>query len=411
MEYYGTVYPFQSTKRETDWEDDLSSHYTLPVSVLDDLSGSKPFIGSKRPSGSLYTSTQSFYFDSQDQSMPASETFPDIEFPWVLDKKAKPRNTKLSGEIHYGNQTLDLLDYGYGIFKKTQTSYHSPRFENDPVTSLVSRREKSQNLDAVADIVEAPEEYTYVPGSNYLNSTKTIHSESTSTKDQIDTIKKYPRDEYGRQTASYTYELDSELNPIEETATLTYQASEFDPATSLPTKITYSDGEERTLTYNPIYRESQKTYYDRGITVFTRFDELGREISVTNPSYDYSKTTNYYWTTPEGQGWSMQQKLVPPHGIQASENQSVYVEIVRESNEATKLTYFDRTGNAIRSIEVDENENHTILDTLYDEQGRVSAKSAPYTPGQPITWTVNHYDAYGRAVETTELVQKNKRSK
>ncbi len=411
MQYYGTVYPFQSNHILTDWEDDLGSHYTLPASVLEDLSGSKPFIGPDRPSDSLYTSTQSFYFDAQDKSKPSTETFPDIEFPWVLDQEAKPRNTKLPGEIHYGNKTLDLLDYGYGIFKKTETSYHSPSDEHDPVTSLSKRLEKSQNLDAGSDVIEAPEEYTYVPGSNYISSTKTIHSESSGSKDQKNTLKKYPRDKYGRQTASYTYDLDEELNPIEETATLTYQASEFDPVTSLPTKITYSDGEERTLTYNPIFRESKKTYYDRGITVFTRFDELGRKVSITNPSYDYSKTTNYYWTTPEGEGWSKQQQLVPPKGIDASKNRSVYVEIVRESNEATKLTYFDQAGHIIRNVEFDENDNQTTIDTLYDNQGRVKATSAPYAPDEPITWTITSYDVYGRGAETTELIQKNKRSR
>lgn len=407
LTYYGTVYPYQSTKRETNWEDDLASHYTIPAAKIEDLSGSSLFIGTSQPKDSLYTSTQSYWFDSQDQTSPPQETFPDVQFPWVLDPHATAQNTQLPGEIHYGNQTLDFLDYGYGIFKKTATTYHSPRFAGDPVTSLTKRVEKSENLDALADKIEAPEEYLHVPGSNYLLSERTLHSQSNDPQEQVDILNRYPRDPFGRQTAGYRLELDEDLNPIEETSTQTYLASEFDAATSLPTKVTYSDGEERTRTYNRIFREPQKTYYDRGITVFTRFDELGRKVSITNPSYEYAKTTNYYWTLETGENWSSQQTLTPPKKIDANVNQSVYVEIIRESNKPTLLTYFDRAGNSIRMIEIDENEQYTTTDTLFDDQGREAAVSNPYAPHEPITWTVNHHDVYGSVSKTSELIQKN----
>ncbi len=405
--YYGTVFPFKSQLIETDWQNDLNFHYTINSDRLDDWSGAALFIPDEFPSDSSYTRVQNFWHDDQNLNITPPTKFQEISYPYILAPQARPKKTMLPGLIHYGNQTLDKLDYGFGLFEQTSTNYYPPSQSHPLLVSLKQRVEKSSNLDAVSDKIEAPEDYEYVPGSNYLAGEWRFNSLSTESKDEEDTYFQYPRDSLGRQTVSYRTVLDENFQLMDESVETRYQASDFDPITDEPQSVTYSDGEERTYTYNPVFNKPKQAYYDRGITVFTKFDGLGRKISVTNPSYEYEKTVSFHWTHSGAQGWLSRQTILPPKGSNGVINRSVYVEITSESNEPTKLNYYDRVGRLMRTVEIQEDKTQTITDTVFDSRGREAAVSEPYTLDSTIEWLINHYDVYGVVSHTSEFTQKS----
>ncbi|MBC2605480.1 FG-GAP repeat domain-containing protein [Pelagicoccus albus] len=399
--YYGTLYPHQSQTIENEWVNDLNYHYSMPAADLDNWTGRGHIIPNKLPEDIYYFTTHSYWFDDQDSETQPNTHFPDIRFPYNLDPEVDASITKLPGQIHYGNKKLDLLDYGFGIYKKTTTSFHPPSDAHDTVTGSKKSVEYSENLDASEDVFNAPKEYAYVPGSEYIIEEKELNSLSTKKSEEPDTFHRYPRDEYGRQIAAIQYKLDDNSDPIEDSAEQTYTASDFDPTTDKAQKVTYKDGELRSHTYNAIFRKPKRTYYDRGITVFTSYDELSREISVTNPSYDYERSTNYHWTLKKGKGWVEQQTIHPPKGV-GFPNQSVYVKITENNDDTTTLQYYDRAGNVIRNIEIDEEKDVLITDTVFDNQGRTQAVSTPYAPKGKKTWTINVHDEYGNVTKTYE---------
>lgn len=398
--YYATIYPYTSSSVELDWLDDEVWDYTFPKSELTDYSTEKSVLKNPVSDQPRYSKTIEHWYDQHDTDSSPLTKIPEVSTAYVLEKSKSQREPLLPGLIHYANKTRESTNYGYGFVEYDNSTYEAPKGPSDPFVSRRKSFESKRIPDISGEESQAPTTYTYFPNSTLWASYIEDRRNHEDSEDKTLEETHYIRDERGRLLERYDLSEEEDENG-ERIRTVTYTASDYDDLIDRPETEAYADGEKRWITYNPLFRAARQTNYERGITVSTSFDPLGRKTWISNISYNYQYEAQYVWTTSEKSEWQMTQIILPPKGVDAHPARSRWAERFDESQEPTLITYYDRTGRQIREITIEE-DTVTYVDSIYNKKGYLAAETEPYELVGPKTWILKHYDGYGVLTDETE---------
>lgn len=258
----------------------------------------------------------------------------------------------------YGNITKDVTDFGSGITKTAEYSYH--------------------NIDAA------------VYKLSVLYNTKMTHSRNGSTSTERTSIPVFAGNSYlPIVTVKYVNDL---------------QANEFYNSYQPNTYYIY---EQYNKPYVSVNKEIKKYTYDSfgrivtftdnyGLTTTNTYDSRGRLISEKN---HLNQITSY-----EYDNWGRIIKKTTPDGIIEA---TAYTWVTAPANALYSATttitgkpaariYYDALGRVVRSGEMRFDGNYMYADKVYDNKGNIQKESMPFKGTAPTLWNTCTYDAYNR---------------
>ncbi len=127
------------------------------------------------------------------------------------------------------------------------------------------------------------------------------------------------------------------------------------------TKHTSETGTTEQYAYDMQGRLSTHTDSRGNITTYS-YDEFGKEKTVNRPD-GTNVTTEYEW--------------IPDR------NEGLYAVTVKETGQPDRKTVYDALGREVRTAEMTYDGKWRYVDTEYDNYGRVTRKSSPYTQTTP----------------------------
>lgn len=154
----------------------------------------------------------------------------------------------------------------------------------------------------------------------------------------------------------------------------------YDTQGRLPVSTENAKGQQENLTLDPVWGQIKTATDANQLSVSYEYDGLGRKIKST--SVDGIVTSWTYAFCSELAGCSYK--------------------LTRHTNGQPDVTdYIDGLGRTLRSSVVGFDGRASLVDTEYDDLGRVKRKSDPYYPGDTPRWTVYEYDALSRVTKET----------
>ncbi|NLR75797.1 polymorphic toxin-type HINT domain-containing protein [Leeia aquatica] len=154
----------------------------------------------------------------------------------------------------------------------------------------------------------------------------------------------------------------------------------YDTQGRLPVSTENAKGQQTSLVLDPVWGQIKTSTDGNQLSVSYEYDGLGRKIKST--SVDGIVTSWTYAFCSELAGCSYK--------------------LSRHTNGQPDVTdYIDGLGRTLRSSVVGFDGRTSLVDTEYDELGRVKRKSDPYYPGDTPRWTVYEYDALSRVTKET----------
>ena len=265
-----------------------------------------------------------------------------------------------------------------GYRANTQISYNN----NNYTTWIINR--KSEEL-SVTEFLNKPSisrktTYTYSTFNPFLITTKTVYPSQNLT-DPL--------------TVRYIYQYDSSGNVTSETITAPY-GTQNEP--SIVTFYTYNNHRlvsRKTKDPYGLYYQEQYVYdkYDR-VTSYTGSNGLTTSYTYRNPFGTYVITeTPDNIITEEIVSWANHSHLTPTG--------TSYSKYVSTTGKPTTQTFYDASGNALRSTTLNHDMEPVIVDVCYNDKQLPTQKSDPYLMGDNPQWTTYQYDGLGRPITTT----------
>ncbi|MCJ7530271.1 MAG: FG-GAP-like repeat-containing protein [Anaerolineales bacterium] len=180
-------------------------------------------------------------------------------------------------------------------------------------------------------------------------------------------------DEYTTQ-----YQYDPYGNVTNTTDPLGHPSSiEYDTNAIFPTKTTNALGHFATKTFDPRFGVVKTETNANGLTTTYTYDVFGRQSYVSYPDTSWKRTT--YHIEPGN------------HYI-----------IVQSSNAPDAITFYDNLARTVEEQTRAADNTIIAVSTVYDEAGRVSAKSLPFFAGQGAEYTTYDYDLRSRLTRQTK---------
>ena len=187
-------------------------------------------------------------------------------------------------------------------------------------------------------------------------------------------------------------------NPTDRLATMT--SFQYDPCGNIIHKTISTPNDSQSPRTESF--EYSKTYGRRLLT--NHADALGQTVTYRyDPVYSYcisSTDCNGFETHYTQNPFGITQTTLHPDGtvsckaIRWGSNQ--YYQWEKETGQATKITYYDKTGEIIRNTSFDINGNFLFTDLTYDALGRISEKTMPYRLGENPKSIQYEYDGHNR---------------
>jgi RHS repeat-associated protein len=153
--------------------------------------------------------------------------------------------------------------------------------------------------------------------------------------------------------------------------------TEYDAHAIFPTKTTNALGHFATKTFDPRFGVVLTETNANGLTTTYTYDVFGRQVYVSYPDKSWKRTT--YHIEPGN------------HYI-----------IVQSSNAPDAITFYDNLARTVEEQTRAADNTVIAVSTVYDEAGRVSAKSLPFFAGQSAEYTTYDYDLRSRLTRQTK---------
>ena len=410
-ELYGTVYSFTAQTVEERSANDAVADFFYPSTDA----GHGLHFDSQLPASMKFRTTSNFWRDDQllTEAPPTSR-------PWInMSNYLSPKGTtdasslpndfasnysRLPGKITAGNLVRSDVSSAPGQWKREANLYRPPQGPDDPLVNQIeatASAEKNEKGLAVEPVVS----YRYSGTTKLLQTETTDARAATHGKPRRITEVNYQRDAQGRTLEKRLHTV--ECNPTDSwnTESISYKAGSFDDVVDLATKEVDDEGYSTRLVYNPLFREPSSYTYANGHIAIAVHDPLGRLISMTNAATGYFKTTDYAWTTADGEGWKLLQRVSPPRESGGLLGESLYAVRVSEKGKPTTITYYDRRARVIRVVSGNGVTDQTSTDTAFNAIEQDVATSKPYRRGAAIQWHVKAYDGYGLVEHETDVEQ------
>ncbi|GAB5561308.1 MAG: hypothetical protein SynsKO_29550 [Synoicihabitans sp.] len=412
---FGTL--FSQTARETisEWLYNRTPTYELQRDLLDSSLTSRAWLPQTPPRKPEIINITSYWFDKQSQRDPPNTEYPTVSLPWVLAASVpEPESAKevdFAGDITYGNERLNYLDYREGFFSRESTFYHEPESPDTPMTGRVARRTSAEYINSDGTIYAPIESFEYFNQTGLLESSRVDSRGATNAENPgtVDTL--FERDDRGRLLTKRIIKdppdppIPSESEEETEPDNRVYVAEDFDDYIDLPFFEWDLEDGNRTMRYNALLRRATEIDYHPGGRVRLQYDELDRLIRAENLDSDYLRTIQYEWTNPTAQNWQRTQTVADPTGGKGITGTSVYAVRVEKVGDPTTTSYYDRLQRLIRLRTDYADGRVTFEDTVYNELESEAAESEPYEAAGRVKWKVHRYDEYGRQTNSGFLTR------
>lgn len=287
-------------------------------------------------------------------------------------------------DYRFGYPNIEEIEYEDNSVRRTETIYTSVQ------TGYKTKTRKGENADVCTMLAYIP------PGKEYILGR--IHEQTvrTTTEDGKNVTKRttYPswlydmpqaKREYLGQETRYDCQYDKQGNLIKSTtgwsggAESISESWEYDTY-GRKTKHTSETGTTEQYAYDMQGRLSTHTDSRGNITTYS-YDEFGKEKTVNRPD-GTNVTTEYEW--------------IPDR------NEGLYAVTVKETGQPDRKTVYDALGREVRTAEMTYDGKWRYVDTEYDNYGRVTRKSSPYTQTTPSYYSTYTYDNLDRMLSATD---------
>ena len=197
----------------------------------------------------------------------------------------------------------------------------------------------------------------------------------------ISRVSVYAYDSFGNRTSTvicdgrYEYSCSTSANGAR------FSTVQFSSDGLFATSATNALGYTSYSTYDARFGVVTSSTDINGLTSTFTFDTLGRKLTSKNP-FNQTATTTRAWcdyTCPSVGG-----------------NEAYYKITTQALNTPTSVVYFDQFNREIRKQTEGFNAEIILVDTEYDDFGRVKRTSEPYFQGDTPYWNTPVYDALSR---------------
>lgn len=208
----------------------------------------------------------------------------------------------------------------------------------------------------------------------------------------ITRVSHYGYDSFGNRTSTVTCDGNYENSCTTSSLGARFSTVQFSTDGLFAQSATNALGHSTSSVYDARFGVVTSTTDINGLTTYAGYDSLGRKISSTN-AFDQTATVTREWcdaSCPTVQG------------------QEAYSKVTRQApNAPTSIVYFDQYNREIRKEREGFNTETILVDTEYDDYGRVKRTSEPYFDASGVTvfWNTPTYDDLGRKISVSTPTQ------
>ena len=226
----------------------------------------------------------------------------------------------------------------------------------------------------------------------------TLISESGLVSEIVDNVKV----DYSGITKTYTYDIFGHINTTTITAPdieTRIASTKYDSIGQFSISITNEMGHEVKTTYDPVFGVPLTETDINGLVTTYQYNNWGELTDVYSPGNN-STHTDKLWCqincTIEAINPNVEAQVA-----KFSITSSVAGGLSQVKYAPDVTTYFDKLGREIRKQTMNHLGETVLVDTAYDDLGRVVAQTQPYYPGGSKHETVNVYDTLNRIKSST----------
>ncbi len=199
----------------------------------------------------------------------------------------------------------------------------------------------------------------------------------------ITRVTKYGYDSFGNRTSTVTCDGNYEYSCTTNSPGARFSTAEFSSDGLFAVSAINALGQRSYSAYDARFGVVTSSTDINGLTSTFSYDGLGRKISSTN-AFNQTATITREWcdsTCPTVGGLDAYSKV-----------------ITQAPNSPTNIVYFDQYNREIRKEREGFGSEWIVVDTEYDDYGRVKRTSEPYfdESGVTVYWNTPNYDALGR---------------